>query len=146
MEFKANDTVLYKKGDTYYFGKIKRVSPENKIAWVWYHIGYTAAGTPFEYLTKVELEDLSKYKIENDYAIELIYLKTEADGAKEENVITSEQIETLTNFYNTIPGNTTKLDLLDVLNQLHDCETYENYYQLVNNLTKLIVKKIKETK
>ncbi len=45
-EFKAGDLIIYRNGDSYEIGKIKRVCPDG--AFVWYHEGSTAAKTPFD--------------------------------------------------------------------------------------------------
>lgn len=44
--FKAGDLVIYRNGDRYEIGKIKRIVPDG--AFVWYSEGDTAAKTPFD--------------------------------------------------------------------------------------------------
>lgn len=44
--FKAGDLIIYRNGDRYEIGKIKRVVQDG--AFVWYHEGDTAAKTPFD--------------------------------------------------------------------------------------------------
>ena len=44
--FKAGDLIIYRNGDRYEIGKIKRIVPGG--AFVWYSEGDTAANTPFD--------------------------------------------------------------------------------------------------
>jgi hypothetical protein len=40
--------IVYRNGDRYERGRIKRIHPDGDKAWVWYHAGDTAALTRFE--------------------------------------------------------------------------------------------------
>ncbi len=51
-DFKDGEYVLYQKGGTFQFGKIKRCLARG--AFVWYHEGQTAALTPYEYLYHID--------------------------------------------------------------------------------------------
>lgn len=56
-EYKEGELIIYKNGDSYEIGKIKRLTPSG--AFVWYSEGETAAKTPYE----------AMHKIINGYAI-----------------------------------------------------------------------------
>lgn len=65
-EYKEGELIIYKNGDSYEVGKIKRLTPTG--AFVWYSEGETAAKTPYECL----------HKITNAYAIKDTALGGEA--------------------------------------------------------------------
>lgn len=50
---KAGDLVIYTNGDRAEIGKIKRITPDNMSAFVWYHTGETAALTWLHDLTPI---------------------------------------------------------------------------------------------
>lgn len=50
-EYKEGEIIIYKNGDSYEVGKIKRLTPTG--AFVWYSEGETAAKTPYECLHKI---------------------------------------------------------------------------------------------
>ena len=52
--FNEGDYIIYKNGDRYEIGKIKRIVDDG--AFVWYHDGETAAKTPFERMHKISNE------------------------------------------------------------------------------------------
>lgn len=56
-EFKSGELIIYRNGERYEIGKIKRVTKDG--AFVWYHEGDTAAKTPFDCM----------YKLVNAYTI-----------------------------------------------------------------------------
>lgn len=56
--FFAGEYIIYKNGDRYELGRIKRVTDDG--AFVWYHGGETASKTPFDCM----------HKIINEYVIE----------------------------------------------------------------------------
>ena len=56
-DFIEVDYIIYKNGDTFQIGQIKRIVSDG--AFVWYTSGDTASKTPFSMM----------YKIENDYLI-----------------------------------------------------------------------------
>ena len=56
-EYKEGELIIYKNGDSYEIGKIKRLTPGG--ACVWYSEGETAAKTPYD----------AMHKIINGYAI-----------------------------------------------------------------------------
>ena len=56
-DFKEGEYIIYRNGDRYEIGKIKRIVDDG--AFVWYHDGDTAAKTPFDCM----------YKIINNYVI-----------------------------------------------------------------------------
>jgi hypothetical protein len=64
-KFYPGQYVVYKNGDRYERGRIKRIHPDGDKAWVWYHPGETAALTRFEDLM-LESEAVFKHLI-NDY-------------------------------------------------------------------------------
>ena len=55
--FKENELILYKNGDTYQVGMIKRLCDDG--AFVWYHSGDTASKTSYQ----------NMFKISNSYCI-----------------------------------------------------------------------------
>lgn len=56
--FKKGEYIIYKNGDRYEIGQIKRIVDDG--AFVWYHSGETASKTPFDCM----------HKLENGYVIE----------------------------------------------------------------------------
>lgn len=50
--FREGEYIIYKNGDRYEIGKIKRIVRDG--AFVWYHSGDTAAKTPFDCMHKLE--------------------------------------------------------------------------------------------
>lgn len=50
-KYKPGELIIYKNGDKYEIGKIKRLTEDG--AFVWYHEGETAAKTPFEFMHKL---------------------------------------------------------------------------------------------
>ena len=57
-EFHEGQYIIYKNGDSYEIGKIKRITPDGAL--VWYSCGDTAAKTPFDCM----------HPIINDYVID----------------------------------------------------------------------------
>ena len=49
--FKPGELIIYRNGERYEIGKIKRIT--NDGAFVWYHEGDTAAKTPFDCMHKL---------------------------------------------------------------------------------------------
>ena len=52
--FKVGEYIIYRNGDRYELGKIKRIT--NDGAFVYYHEGDTAAKTPFSLMHKIANE------------------------------------------------------------------------------------------
>ena len=52
QDFKAGELIIYRNGDRYEIGLIKRVVDDG--AFVWYHEGDTASKTPFAMMHKLE--------------------------------------------------------------------------------------------
>lgn len=50
-EFKPGELIIYRNGERYEIGKIKRITEDG--AFVWYHEGDTAAKTPFDCMHKL---------------------------------------------------------------------------------------------
>lgn len=50
-KYKEGELVIYKNGDSYEIGKIKRLTPTG--AFIWYSEGDTAAKTPYEAIHKI---------------------------------------------------------------------------------------------
>lgn len=50
-DWKPGDLIIYRNGDRYEIGKIKRVTDDG--AFVWYSSGETAARTPFDCMHKL---------------------------------------------------------------------------------------------
>lgn len=50
-DFKPGELIIYRNGDRYEIGKIKRITHDG--AFVWYHEGDTAAKTPFDCMHKL---------------------------------------------------------------------------------------------
>ena len=50
-EFREGELIIYRNGETYAIGKIKRIVSDG--AFVWYHEGDTAAKTPFNCMHKL---------------------------------------------------------------------------------------------
>lgn len=50
-KYKEGELVIYKNGDSYEIGKIKRLTPDG--AFIWYSNGDTAAKTPYEAMHKI---------------------------------------------------------------------------------------------
>lgn len=50
-EYKEGELVIYKNGDSYEIGKIKRLTPNG--AFIWYSEEDTAAKTPYEAMHKI---------------------------------------------------------------------------------------------
>ena len=50
-EYKEGELIIYKNGDSYEIGKIKRLTPGG--AFVWYSEGETAAKTPYAPMHKI---------------------------------------------------------------------------------------------
>lgn len=50
-DYKEGELIIYRNGDSYQIGKIKRLTPTG--AFVWYSEGDTAAKTPYECLHKI---------------------------------------------------------------------------------------------
>ena len=50
-EFKEGELIIYRNGDRYEIGKIKRLCDNG--AFVWYHEGCTAAQTPYDCMHKL---------------------------------------------------------------------------------------------
>lgn len=49
--FRPGELIIYRNGESYEIGKIKRVCSDG--AFVWYHDGDTAAKTPFDCMHKL---------------------------------------------------------------------------------------------
>ena len=49
--FKAGELIIYRNGESYEIGEIKRICADG--AFVWYHEGDTAAKTPFDCMHKL---------------------------------------------------------------------------------------------
>lgn len=58
-EYKEGELIIYKNGDSYEIGKIKRLTPGG--AFVWYSEGETAAKTPYAAMHKI----INGYAIKN---------------------------------------------------------------------------------
>ena len=54
--FKVGEYIIYRNGDRYELGKIKRITDDG--AFVYYHGGDTAAKTPFSHMHKLANEYL----------------------------------------------------------------------------------------
>lgn len=50
-EFKPGELIIYRNGERYEIGKIKRITEDG--AFVWYHEGDTTAKTPFDCMHKL---------------------------------------------------------------------------------------------
>lgn len=50
-EYREGELVIYKNGDSYEIGKIKRLTPNG--AFIWYSEGDTASKTPYEAIQKI---------------------------------------------------------------------------------------------
>lgn len=50
-DWKPGELIIYKNGDRFEIGKIKRITEDG--AFVWYHEGDTAAKTPFDCMHKL---------------------------------------------------------------------------------------------
>lgn len=50
-EFYEGEYIIYRNGERYELGKIKRITEDG--AFVWYHDGETAAKTPFDCMHKI---------------------------------------------------------------------------------------------
>ena len=50
-EFKEGEYIIYRNGERYELGQIKRITKDG--AFVWYHEGETAAKTPFDCMHKL---------------------------------------------------------------------------------------------
>ncbi len=50
-EFYEGEYIIYRNGERYELGKIKRITEDG--AFVWYHDGETAAKTPFDCMYKI---------------------------------------------------------------------------------------------
>ncbi len=68
-EFKPGDLFIYRNGDQYQIGKVKRIKDDTH-CWCWYHEGETAASTSVDVM----------HKISNDFCIK----ETSLGGATEE--------------------------------------------------------------
>lgn len=53
-EFKEGEYIIYRNGDRYELGLIKRIIPGDDGAFVWYHSGDTASKTPFDCMHRLE--------------------------------------------------------------------------------------------
>ena len=53
-DIKPGDIVLYKNGDRYELGRVKRLAEDGNAAFIWYSDGETASRTPFDTLVKLE--------------------------------------------------------------------------------------------
>ena len=58
-EYKEGELIIYKNGDSYEIGKIKRLTPGG--AFVWYSEGETAAKTPYAAMHKLINAHAIKY-------------------------------------------------------------------------------------
>ena len=107
-QFKAGDLVIYKNGDTYQIGKIKRVVADG--AFVFYTTGDTASKTPFDRI----------HKIENSYVIERAALggnDDSLDWAKAE-----ERLNVCTEAYKSIgPAGILGLGVILAIKTKYDC-------------------------
>lgn len=55
MKFKEGEYFIYRNGDTYEIGKVKRECEDGSY-FCWYHTGSTAAKTPVDCMIKIKNE------------------------------------------------------------------------------------------
>ena len=117
--FKIGDLIIYKNGDSYEIGKIKRLAEDG--AFVFYHEGDTAAKTPYDCM----------YKLINDFTIK----NTSLGGEEIEKAdkITQYLIKNIfrNDDYYQFHDEETTLELLwylmEVISSLHN-----EYYKAIN--------------